>query len=114
MYAQNILFSRVAQLPNRWCVEKDKFWRLTSPEGKVYCAVPVALVEGIFAAKTSTEPMPQGRRLKVARIGKGLTQKRLAEITGVSQGQISRIEKMKSGTQYLATIEKLFRAVESF
>ena len=53
-----------------------------------------------------------GLNLKIARIKKGLNQKELAEIAGVSRHQIVSLENGRSKNPNLETIKKISKALD--
>jgi hypothetical protein len=94
-------------------MKKEDFWLLKSPEGRLFRAIPEEVWKEHFS-DTKAEKVTLGQALRIERQRKGITQGLLEKISGVSQGQLSRIEKMKSGDRYGDTREKLLGFVRSY
>ncbi len=66
--------------------------------------------QGMQALQFEVQRVRLGQLVKTARLAKGLSQRALAELTGVQQREICRIENHK-GNPTLATQHKLFSAL---
>lgn len=99
-----------AELAAKVHIDQAVIWRLESGRYKPNPQLNNLLWEALLKDAADIETLPIGKRIRIARIKRGLTQPELAEMVGISERGIWRIENRES-PPWRTTIEKIGRVL---